>query len=71
MLDRPKARNLLCYRGAVDMETATCGRAAHLQDNPPDSADLYPAGIGAFGYAREDRIVARWREALASMAADA
>ena len=67
MLDMSKARNLLGYRDVVDVETATRRTAAYLRDNPPDPADVYPAGTGRFDYEREDRILRQWRRAMAVM----
>ena len=60
-----KARALLGYRDLVDPETATRATARHLHSNPPAEKDLYAAGTGRFDYAREDRIVERWRQAVA------
>ena len=49
---------------------ATRATARDLHDNPPDEKDLYAAGTGRFDYAREDRIVERWRRAQALMSED-
>ncbi len=70
ILDGAKARALLGHRDVVDVHEATRLTALHLKDNPPHSADLYPAGTGKFDYAEEDRIVARWRAATAMMMGD-
>ena len=65
ILDMSKARDLLSYRDQVDPETATRQTARWLRDHPPSDANLRAGpggGAGQFDYAREDVILAAWRE---------
>jgi nucleoside-diphosphate-sugar epimerase len=68
VLDMSKARNLLGYRDAVDVEEATRRTARWLLENPPDAADLRPAASGSFDYEREDALIAAWKDAATAMA---
>jgi nucleoside-diphosphate-sugar epimerase len=68
ILDMSKARDLLGYRDVVDVETATRLTARWLAENPPRPEDLREGGSGRFDYDREERIVAAWRKAQATMA---
>ena len=63
ILDMSKARNLLGYTDRVDVESATRLTARWLHDNPPKEGDVQRGGTGIFDYAREDKILAGWREA--------
>lgn len=66
ILDMSKARTLLGYRDVVDVETATRRTARWLAEHPIGEGELREgavAGSGAFDYAREEAIVAAWRQA--------
>ncbi len=71
ILDLSKARTVLGYRDLVDVEQATRLTARWLAEHPMQSDDLRdggPAGgAGAFDYAREDRIIAAWRQLCSQM----
>jgi nucleoside-diphosphate-sugar epimerase len=67
ILDMSKARNLLGYRDVVDVEEATRLTARWLAANPPRAEDLREGASGRFDYAREERILAAWQRAEASI----
>lgn len=67
VLDLSLARSLLGYRDVIDVEAATRATARWLADNPPSDDQVSAVSTGRIDYAREDRLAALWRAAIADL----
>ncbi len=69
ILDLSKARNLLGYRDALDVETATRQTARWLFEHPEFGDEVNPNFGGSLEFATEDNVLQRWSEALMHLSA--